>query len=84
MSSELKTRFVNHMILQRYSKHTIRNYVRVISDLAKFHNNFQIYYFNESDINILNSPNNLESKVDVGFYVVFYTFLEMLNKDKVK
>ena len=38
MSSELKTRFVNHMILSRYSKHTIRNYVRVIGDLAKFHN----------------------------------------------
>lgn len=38
MSSKLKTQFINHMILHRYSKHTIRNYVRVISDLAKFHN----------------------------------------------
>ena len=38
MSSDLKTRFINHMILHRYSKHTIRNYVRVISDLAKFYN----------------------------------------------
>ena len=47
MSSELKTRFINHMILRRYSKHTIRNYVRVISDLAKFHNKSQDQLNNE-------------------------------------
>lgn len=38
MSSELKTRFINHMILSRYSKDTMRNYVRVVNDLAKYHN----------------------------------------------
>jgi integrase/recombinase XerD len=38
MSSELKTRFINHMILRRYSKETVRNYVRIVTDLAKFHN----------------------------------------------
>ncbi len=38
MSSDLKNQFINHMILNRYSKETIRNYVRIITDLAKFHN----------------------------------------------
>ncbi len=38
MSSDLKTQFVNYMTLNRYSKGTIRNYVRIITDLAKFHN----------------------------------------------
>ncbi|MCP3940057.1 MAG: hypothetical protein GY710_01055 [Desulfobacteraceae bacterium] len=38
MGSDLKTKFINHMILNRYSKETIRNYVRIITDLARFHN----------------------------------------------
>jgi integrase/recombinase XerD len=38
MKDDLKTRFINHMILHRYSKHTIRNYLRAVEHLARFHN----------------------------------------------
>ncbi len=38
MKSDLQTQFINHMMLHRYSEHTIRNYLRAINDLAKFHN----------------------------------------------
>jgi len=38
MSSDLKAQFIDQMILNRYSKGTIRNYVRIVTDLAKYHN----------------------------------------------
>ncbi len=38
MKDDLKTRFINHMILHRYSKNTIRNYLRAVGHLARFHN----------------------------------------------
>lgn len=38
MGSDLKKQFVNYMTLNRYSEGTIRNYVRIITDLARFHN----------------------------------------------
>ena len=36
--NDLQTRFINHMMLHRYSEHTIRNYLRALNDLARFHN----------------------------------------------
>ncbi len=37
MKKDLKTRFLNHMTLQRFSQHTKDNYMRGIEGLAQFH-----------------------------------------------
>jgi len=37
MTNDLKTQFLNHMTLQRFSHHTKDNYMRGIEGLAKFH-----------------------------------------------
>ena len=37
MTNDLKTQFLNHMTLQRFSHHTKNNYMRGIEGLAKFH-----------------------------------------------
>jgi site-specific recombinase XerD len=37
MKNDLKTQFLNHMTLQRFSHHTKNNYIRGIEGLAKFH-----------------------------------------------
>ena len=37
MTNDLKTQFLNHMALQRFSHHTKNNYMRGIEGLAKFH-----------------------------------------------
>ena len=37
MKSDLRTQFLNHMTLQRFSHHTKKNYMAGIEGLAKFH-----------------------------------------------
>ncbi|MBC2705849.1 site-specific integrase [Desulfobacula sp.] len=38
MGHDLRTQFVNHMILHRLSPYTIKNYLAAVKRLAKFHN----------------------------------------------
>ena len=38
MTTELRTRFINYMTLQRLSHHTKRNYIRGVKGLAEFYN----------------------------------------------
>ena len=38
MSNDLRKQFINYMTIQRLSKHTKRNYIRAVRDLAKFYN----------------------------------------------
>ncbi len=38
MSSELRTQFINHMTLHRFSRHTKKNYLLAVKGLAEFHN----------------------------------------------
>ena len=38
MTTELRTRFINYMTVQRFSQHTKRNYVRAVKDLANYYN----------------------------------------------
>ena len=37
MRNDLETRFVNYMLLHRYSKETIRNYLRAVDHLADYY-----------------------------------------------
>ena len=38
MSSDLRTQFLNHMTLHRFSRHTKKNYLLAVKGLAKFYN----------------------------------------------
>ena len=38
MTTDLRTQFLNHMTLQRFSHHTKRNYIRAVKGLATFYN----------------------------------------------
>lgn len=38
MSTELRTQFLNHMTLHRFSRHTKRNYITAVQGLAQFYN----------------------------------------------
>jgi len=38
MSSDLRTQFLNHMTLYRFSRHTKKNYLLAVKGLAKFYN----------------------------------------------
>ena len=38
MKKDLRTQFIDYMTVQRLSHHTKRNYLRAVSDLAKYYN----------------------------------------------
>jgi site-specific recombinase XerD len=38
MAKSLRTQFMNHMILHRFSHYTIKNYMSAVEKLAKYHN----------------------------------------------
>ena len=38
MSTELRTQFLNHMTLHRFSRHTKRNYIAAVKGLTQFYN----------------------------------------------